>query len=239
MTLNSNIPKFRAFVRKSWLTKNNDDYNVFDECYVFAVQSVPGRILSFHLMTDYGALRNCVPLSEVFVFKPKSDIQIDFKQLWDCFSYNVSVIKYEYLDGKRCIVTLKDKSTIWATYFFTVDWYDNDYSDDPVDYKCGHILYSDDGYLLCQPNNRIEWKDMNFITKPMPDKSQFKTDTNPISVEDISDRWVSDDTNCFYYDIKRLTNNYEQFKNQRHKRLLCKREGHVLCKKRKPAQKRV
>ncbi len=57
---------------------------------------------------------------------------------------------------------------VWATYMFTVDWFDNPYSDEPSDYKCGHILLADDGYMLCQPNNRIFWKDSNFITNEFP-----------------------------------------------------------------------
>lgn len=93
---------------------------------------------------------------------------------------------------------------IWATYLFTVDWYRNGYSDEPSDYKCGHILVADEGYLLCQPNNRIYWKDSNWVTKPFPDelKAKVKVDNDLISVETASDRWVSGDSNNFYYDIK-------------------------------------
>jgi hypothetical protein len=105
--------------------------------------------------------------------------------------------------GKRAQVMLKDKSMVWATYMFTVDWFDNPYSDEPSDYKCGHILSSDDGYLLCMPNNRIIWRDSNWITKELPsDLSIYKVDTELISVESFSDRWVSEDTDSFYYDIK-------------------------------------
>ncbi len=66
-------------------------------------------------------------------------------------------------------------------------------------------IQSDDGYLLCQPNNRIFWRDSNWITKQMPeDLKQFKVDTELISVENQSDKWVSEDTNSFYYDIQKL-----------------------------------
>jgi hypothetical protein len=52
------------------------------------------------------------------------------------------------------------------------------------------------------PNNRIFWKDSNFVTKPLPDDlKQFKVDTELPSVENQSDRWVAEDTNSFYYDI--------------------------------------
>jgi hypothetical protein len=170
---------------------------------VFGIQSIAGKILTFHLMTDYGMMRSRVPISEIFLKRDvETDIPADYKQLWDCFSENVSVITYDYLYEKRCQVVLKDKTKTWATYLFTVDWYKNSYSDEPSDYKCGHILVSDDGYLLCQPNNRIYWKDSNWVTKSFPEdlRKSIKVDTELISVESMSDRWISGDSNEFYYD---------------------------------------
>jgi hypothetical protein len=85
---------------------------------------------------------------------------------------------------------------------FTVDWFDNPYSNEPSDYKCGHVLVADDGYLLCQPNNRILWKDSNWITKRPPENLKvFKVDTELPSVESVSDKWVSENTDSYYYDI--------------------------------------
>jgi hypothetical protein len=207
MTLNANIDNLKCFVRLSHFTKDPADENTYHRAYAFAVQSVAGKILTFHIMTDYGMLRSRVPISEIFLdrdIEHSEDIPADFKQLWDCFSENVSVITYDYLYEKRCQVILKDKRMIWATYLFTVDWYRNGYSDEPSDYKCGHILVADEGYLLCQPNNRIYWKDSNWVTKPFPDelKAKVKVDNDLISVETASDRWVSGDSNNFYYDIK-------------------------------------
>jgi len=157
--LNANIPNLKLKVRRSWLTKNEADNKTFDSCYAFAVQSVAGKILTFHIMTDYGMLRSRVPISELFYHEPTADIPSDFKQLWDCFSENVSVIEYLYL--------------------------------------------ADDGYMLCQPNNRIYWKDSNFITNKFPvDPKEFKVDTSLECVESESDRWVSTNGDCFYYDIE-------------------------------------
>lgn len=199
---NLNIKHLKLKVRRSWLTKDDWDKNTYDNCYAFAVQSITGKILTFHVMTDYGMLRSRVPLSELFSKPPKKDIPSDFKQLWDCFSENASYIEYSYLVEKRCKVILKDKSFVWATYLFTIDWYNNPYSEEPTDYKCGHVLLADDGYLLCQPNNRIFWCDSNFITADFPvDPKKYKVDTTHESVESKSDRWVSDDSDCFYYDI--------------------------------------
>jgi hypothetical protein len=99
-------------------------------------------------------------------------------------------------------VVLRDKSKIWATYMFTVDWFNNPYSEEPSDYKCCHILKSDDGYLLGMPNNRIFWRDSNWITRdfPIPIKD-YKVDTQIPSVESVSDRWVSEEGDSFYYDV--------------------------------------
>jgi hypothetical protein len=200
--LNANIPNIKLKVRRSFLTKKEEDFNEFDSCYAFAIQSISGKILTFHIMTDFGMLRSRVPISELFFEQPSDDIPSDFKQLWDCFSENVSVIEYLYLAEKRCQVMLKDKKLIWATYLFTIDWFNNPYSDEPSDYKCGHILIADDGYLLCQPNNRIVWRDSNWITKEFPMKKEdLKVDTELESVESKSDKWVSEDSSCYYYNI--------------------------------------
>lgn len=202
MVLNSNIPSFKALVRKSHFTKNPEDLNNFINVYVFAIQSLPGLILTFHVMTDDGMVRSRVPISEIFTKPPTKDIPFNYKQLWDCFSHNVSVIEYDFLAFHRAQIVLRDGSKVWGTYIFTVDWYSNPYSDEASDYKCGHIFEGDDGYLLCQPNNRIFWKDSNWVTKKLPeDLKQFKVDNEMLSVENQADRWVTEDSNSFYYDL--------------------------------------
>jgi hypothetical protein len=202
MKLNSSIPNFKALVKKSFFTKDENDSNEYYNVYVFGIQSFAGKILTFHVITDSGMLRSRVPISEIYTKVPTNDIPFYYKQLWDCFSENVAVVEYEFLAFHKAQVVLRDGSKVWATYILTIDWYNNPYSKEPSDYKCGHLLESDDGYLLCMPNNRIFWKDSNFVTKPLPeDLKQFKVDTELPSVENQSDRWVAEDTNSFYYDI--------------------------------------
>ncbi len=205
MKLNNNIPYFKCLVRQSFFTKKDDDKNIFHNAYAFGIQSIPSKILTFHVITDYGMVRSRVPLSEIYLKEPENDIPFHFKQLWDCFGYDVSVITYDFLTENRCKVLLRDKTEVWATYMFTVDWFDNPFSDEPSDYKCGHILVADDGYLLCMPNNRIFWKDSNWVTKDFPVKPQeIKVDNHLPSVESVSDRWVSEDSDSFYYEIKKI-----------------------------------
>ena len=200
--LNADIPSFKALVRKSYFTKNKKDLDIFLNVYVFGLQSCSGKILTFHVMTDDGMVRNRVPISEIYTKIPENDIPFNFKQLWDCFSVNVAVVEYDFLSYHRAQIILRDGTKVWGTYMFTVDWYNNPYSDEPSDYKCGHIFKADDGYLLCQPNNRLFWKDSNWVTKKLPeDLKQFKVDTELPSVENQSDRWVTEDGDSFYYDM--------------------------------------
>lgn len=202
MKLNANVSSFKAVVKKSYFTKNEADNDEYYNVYVFGVQSIAGKMLTFHILTDSGMMRSRVPLSEIYLQKPEKDVPFYYKQLWDCFSENVSVIEYDFLAYHRCQVVLRDGSKVWANYMFTVDWYNNPYSNEPSDYKCGHILASDDGYLLCMPNNRIFWKDSNWVTKRLPeDLKQYKVDTELLSVENQSDKWITEDTDSFYYDI--------------------------------------
>ena len=156
-------------------------------------------------MTDHGLLRSRVPLSEIyFTTNISDDVPYHYKQLWNCFSEKAHVIVYDFLKENRCKVVLKDKSIIWATYMMTIDWYDNAYSNEPQDYKCGHILKADDGFLLMQPNNRLLWSDSNWITNKVPqDLSIFKVDTELLNVENVSDRWIADDTDCYYYNMNK------------------------------------
>lgn len=200
--LNANIPSFKAIVRKSYFTKQDQDREEFYNVYVFGLQSCAGTILTFHVMTDSGMVRSRVPISEIYTKPPETDIPFNFKQLWDCFSENVSVVEYNFLAFHRAQVVLRDGSKVWGTYMFTVDWFDNPYSDEPSDYKCGHIFESDEGYLMCMPNNRIFWKDSNWVTKSLPENlKQYKVDTELPSVENQSDRWITEDGDSYYYDM--------------------------------------
>ena len=199
--LNENIPSFKAKVKKSYFTKNLDDTEFYD-VYCFGIQSITGKILTFHIMTDHGMLRSRVPISEIYFEEVINDIPYYYKQLWDCFSENVTIITYDFLKYHRCQVVLRDGKKIWCEYMFTVDWFDNPYSNEPTDYKCGHVLKSDDGYLVCMPNNRIFWKDSNWVTKSLPENlKQFKVDSLLLSSENVADKWITEDTDSFYYDI--------------------------------------
>jgi len=202
--MNYNIPHFRALVRKSYFTKNELDKDEFYNVICFAIQSISGKILTFHLVTDNGAMRSRVPIHEVYSKPPVgNNIPFHYHQLWDMFSENAHVIVYDFLKYHKCQIILKDRTFVESSYILTIDWFNNPYSEEAADYKCGHLLKGDDGRIYLMPNNRLIWRDSNWITnKDISDFSNWKVDEELLSVENVTDRWVSEDNDNFFYLIK-------------------------------------
>ena len=78
MELNHNIDNMKCLVRLSHFTHKEEDKNTFHNAYAFAIQSIAGKILTFHIMTDYGMMRSRVPMSEIFFKEPTSLLRIGF-----------------------------------------------------------------------------------------------------------------------------------------------------------------
>lgn len=198
--MNINIEPFYCFVKREHFFAYESNFGEHEWCCAFAARSVSGRSLLFHCMTESGMQRANVPISAMVHEKSAPAIDLDMLQLWNCFGNEVTVCKFDYLEGWRCQVILKDKTMHWGTYMMTFDWEKNAYTLTPQDYKNAHLIKLDNGCFALQPNNRILWRDSNFITKPFDKSSlpKYKVDKH-IFVCERSDRWTSEHTDCFYY----------------------------------------
>lgn len=201
--MNANISPFYCYVKKEHLFSYQEGFGEFEYCLSFGVRSISARALSFHIMTECGAQRANVPISALVHKKDAPEIPLDYLQLWDCFGEEINVIAFDYLINKRCQIILKDKSLLWGSYMMTFDWENNCYSDTPQDYKNAHLIKLDNGCFALQPNNRILWRDTNFITKPLDPNNlpKYKVDKK-IFICETSDRWTSQDSDNFYYGIE-------------------------------------
>lgn len=195
---NLNIPHFYCLLRKEHLYQNKSHLDEYEKVTVFGAQSSPDRAMLFHVMLDNGTVRSRVPVN-MLCNKPSKAQELDFLQLWDCFSENVSVICYNYLRGARAKVVLKDKTEVWGNYMMTFDWYANEFSNEPTQYKCLHMLELDNGNYALQPNNRIYWRQMSFTTQPFPVNPDYKVDNKIYRCEDKSDRWILEGNDDQYY----------------------------------------
>jgi hypothetical protein len=202
--MNINIEPFYCYIKKEHLFAYESNFEEFECVYVFGARSVPARALSFHIMTDGGAQRANIPINALVHKQDHEKLRLDELQLWDCFGEKINCISFKYLVNKRCQIITKEKKLLWGSYMMTFDWEDNAYSDTPHDYKNAHMIKLDNGCFALQPNNRILWRDTNFITKPLDLNNipKYKVDKQVFICEN-SDKWVSEDTDNFYYEVKK------------------------------------
>jgi hypothetical protein len=190
-------------MKKEQMYQHVEHVGEFVKVTVFGAQSNPDRALLFHVLTDDGLVRSRVPVNMLCHTETPQSFGLDYLQLWDCFSVNCVCTVYDYLKNSRTKVVFKDKTEHWGDYMMTFDWYDNPYSDEPTQYKCLHMIKLDNGCFTLQPNNRVYWKHMSFVTKPFPKNPDFKVDNKIFRCEGTSDRWIIDgNDDNYYYDLK-------------------------------------
>ena len=212
----ANIPPTEVFIRKEFLydfIKDNkgkllgeDEY---ESAHWITTKSIPNQALYFEsFIHNYGALYDKLPI-HAFVWKTDIDrnnlYPLDWLQLWDCFSYNVAVIKKQRLRNARCEVIMKDKSKAPGYYLFTIDSCSSDpneidvsWSETPNEHKSFNIIKLDNGQFAAQPNNRILWKHQSQTPSTDLKVPYFKFSTKTWICEN-SDRWSAAGSTTFTY----------------------------------------
>ena len=213
----ANIPPIEVFVRKEFLydflTNQNGKLlgdGEYESAHWLTVKSIPNQALYFEsLIHDYGAVYDKLPL-HAFVWRkdiiPSKLYPLDWLQLWDCMSYNISVIRKERLRNAKCEVVMKDKSRASGYYLFTVDTCASDpnevdvgWSETPNEHKSFNIIKLDNGQFAAQPNNRIIWRHQSQTPSSNLKTPYFKFSTKKWFCEN-QDRWSASDATKFNYD---------------------------------------
>ena len=212
----ANIPPTEVFIRKEFLYDFTKDSNgkllgegEYKSAHWITSKSIPNQALYFEsFVHDYGALYDKLPI-HAFVWKNDIDrnnlYPLDWLQLWDCFSYNISVIKKQRLRNARCEVIMKDKSKAPGYYLYTIDSCSSDpnevdvsWSETPNEHKSFNIIKLDNGQFAAQPNNRILWKHQSQTPSTNLKIPYFKFSTKTWICEN-SDRWSASGSTTFTY----------------------------------------
>jgi hypothetical protein len=132
-----------------------------------SVKSVPNRSLLFETYIDrFGALYDKLPISAFrwHLNDLSCDYPLGWLQIWDCLSFNISVIEKSVLAGCRTLTTLKDRTQVEGEYLFTVDTCHSEpnavdawWSANPAEHKSFNISKIRNGQFVAQPNNRTRW----------------------------------------------------------------------------------
>ena len=212
----ANIPPIEVFIRKEFLYDFQTDakgkllgINEFESAHWITTKSIPNQALYFEsFVHEYGALFDKLPI-HAFVWKTDIDqnklYPLDWLQLWDCFSYNISIIKKQRLRNARCEVIMKDKSRAPGYYMFTIDSCSSDpnevdvsWSETPNEHKSFNIIKLDNGQFAAQPNNRILWKHQSQTPSTDLKTPDFRFSTKTWICEN-SDRWSAAGSTTFTY----------------------------------------
>ena len=201
----ANLPPVKVYVKKEDLYDHEKGHGEFVEGVWITVKSIQGRALYFETyLPQYGALYDKLPIS-AFVNSPdiKDSLGLEELELWDAFSYHITLIEKKNL-GERCKYLAPSKKWYYGKYLFTIDSCHADtnilnvsYSEVPEEHKSFNILELDNGHYAAQPNNRCLFYEKSMTPSKMlqPD---FKVSTKYYSVEGESKWTAGDDTNYFY-----------------------------------------
>lgn len=185
--MHCDIPYLRCWVRLEYLTGK---YGT-EEGYAFAIQSVPGRALGFHVMLKSGAHYRNVPIHAISTTPEAPPATLADSQLWDCFSFTPIVNVFAYLRDHEAICYTRS-GPVNGTYLFTVDWLPDScerpgFILQPEQNKCAHVLETEEGNLVALPTNRIAWKDAYFIGRsPDPRSQGYRVQEGIYQAEDSS-----------------------------------------------------
>lgn len=196
--MHADIPYLRCWVRTEYIS---DKYGT-EEGYAFAVQSIPGRALGFHVMLKSGAHYRNVPIHAICTTPDAPPAALADSQLWDCFSFRPIVTVFAYLRDHEGICYTRS-GPVDATYLFTVDWLPDSperpgFILQPEQNKCAHVMETVDGNIVALPTNRIAWQDAYFIGRnPDPRSKGYRVQEGIYQAEDSAYDVSKDDG--YYY----------------------------------------
>jgi hypothetical protein len=209
----ANLPPVHCFVRKEFLYNFESGVDEYESCIWVSIKSLRSQAFRIEAyLPRYGALYDKLPL-HAFVSRnnnldSSSFLELDTLQIWDCFSYDFTIIQKAFLRNLSCKFYAKDKNFYQGNYLFTIDHsspdlniIDTSYSEWPEDHKSFNFIELDNGQYAAQPNNRCIFLDAASNPKEMlfPD---FKVCTRKYVVE-TNPKWsLGDSTNIMYEDKK-------------------------------------
>lgn len=216
----ANLPPIKCFIRKEFLYDFEKGHGEYEPCVWVSIKSIAGsafRIESY--LPRYGALYDKLPLhayvSRTTDLEPLKFLPLDTLQIWDCFSYDMTVIQKAFLGSLSSRFYGKDKTWHEGHYLFTVDHASPDsnvidisYSEDPEDHKSFNFMELDNGQYAAQPNNRSIFLDASSNPKELkfPD---FKVCTKEYVVERNPKWFLGGTTTVMYGDEKGVDTNEE------------------------------
>lgn len=204
----ANIPPVHCYIKREFLYDFERGHGEYESCIWVSIKSIRGQAFRIEAyLPNYGALYDKLPIN-AFVSRTENlgvQLELDTLQIWDCFSYDMTVIQKSFLKNLTCKFYAKDKLFYSGSYMFTVDQahadpnvIDTTYSEWPEDHKSYNFIELDNGQYAAQPNNRCIFLDASSNPKSLkfPD---FKVCTKVYRVE-TNPKWALGDSDIVSYE---------------------------------------
>ncbi len=106
----ANLPPIHCYIRKEFLYDFQKGHGEYEPCIWISIKSIRGqafRIESY--LPNYGAAYDKLPLhafvSRTTNLEPEKFLPLDTLQIWDCFSYDFTVIQKSFLRKTILLLT--------------------------------------------------------------------------------------------------------------------------------------
>jgi hypothetical protein len=125
--------------------------------------SIPSRAWGINvILREGGALyRNIPPNAVRFQENSIENWRIEESQLWDCYSYNFTILQNPILRGMPVSVKVKE-NILLGTYLFSTAHLNDGWSDSPDQDKEFIFIELDNGRLTIQPTNKVAFIDKSY-----------------------------------------------------------------------------
>jgi hypothetical protein len=131
--------------------------------------SIPSRAWGINvILRDGGALyRNIPPHAISFSPNPEDNWDIQDSQLWDCYSYDFTVLENPILKGLQVSTKIKE-NVLGGEYLFSTTHLNDGWSDSPDQDKEYIFIKLNNGRLAIQPTNKVTFVDKSFVISNLP-----------------------------------------------------------------------
>lgn len=168
-----NIPLTKVYVDNHYLGLTDCKLT---KAYFYGITSIPGRQFLCHVMLEDGSNWYGLPLVALCTQNHFVPMQVSDYQAYDCFSYTIDLIRFDFLRDQRLKTTLGE-----GRYLFTVISLDPDtkapFSEFPEQAKTFVFVELDNGAIITVPNNYIQWTDKALYELSTDKKNYKRIDT--------------------------------------------------------------
>lgn len=206
----ANIPLIHCYCKAEYLNNFSDKTLPYEECVIHNVKSLPGRALLFEAYFPKYAANYDKLTIDAFTTKKNTTEHLTLPdlQLWDCFSYDIEVIKKSYMEDMVAVCYINNNEYT-GKYLFTIDHYDASglsYAEYIPEHKSFNIIQLDNGQFAAQPNNRVRFFDLSLTDKNAKVPTHWKARTHHPSVEIMNKERIITEKDQYFYNVNNIYN---------------------------------